>query len=275
MQEQIVKQNNITYKEQLKTQFANDVNEFLKERPQLSLRSLLNLLDNVVDETTIRRNVRMKNAPSAKLLRAFYSYLHKEDRDDLLLEVVPAVVKKALKKYFKDFKTPLSKGEQTKQVDQLIKNNETFARLYAYTAFQSGRDIQQIKIEIGNMNMPIIYRMIEMDVLKLQNGRVYPGKIRSSYDLKSINALAKASISLIEKKLSINDEMEADYIQFEELNEEGLRQWVESDKKNRKRKMKIANNPKYQGNIKCYTVGSTRFFDDPLTDSQEEGKLLQ
>lgn len=261
----------------LRMQFSNDIKEYLQKNANMTLKALLRHMNYVVDESTLRRNVNQKHTPSGKTLQGFYRFKFKEKREEILLELVPPIVRCALENYFEAYSTPKSQGDLSEEVNALIIKDKDFAEMYARTAFDSGTDLMSIKEEFGNRGLAKINEMIAKKILILNDGRVYPGTIRSTYPPEVIWSLATVMLDSVKKSESVNPRYHAGYIQFYSLGHEGLGQWVEIDNRAFREKMAVCQNPIYQGPIKAYTMTFTDFLSgesthyiENLKDNQNE-----
>ncbi len=246
----------------LRSTFAHDLQDYLTQNPFLSVKAILRHMGNVVDESTLRRNLRQKTTPSAKTLRAFYAFKFKEERDDILLELVPKVVKDVLQKHYHIMQTPFSTGNQSKRVDMQIVNDLHFAELYAFTAFEQGTTLETIQDEFGKRAISKINEMIAAGVLIYdpKTQRVYPGKNRSTYSKEAVQALAQASIKLSANNVGVKEDEQMGMIQFANLNTTALKRLIEIDQAAHREKLAIINDPRSQGEHKVFTTSFIESF---------------
>ena len=259
----------------LKDQFSKDVKEYLANRPNLSTKALLRQLGNVLDESSFRRNINKKTTPSPNTLRAFYSYVFQEDRDEILLELVPPIIKNNLLLNFKISNLPKSNGDESRYIDNQITSDYLFSELYTYTAFDNGTSLKSIQEEFGKRAMRVVNEMIAKDILKLdtKTNQVYPGRNRATYSHEVICELAKTCISQVQLHPEIIEGQRMNYVNFQDLNSEGLNALIQIEDDAYKKKLKVINNSIFQGKIKVFTLGFTDYITNkdnnyPQTEPQ-------
>lgn len=258
--------------EELKRLFAEDLRLYLDDNPFLSVKAILRHMGNVVDESTLRRNLNQKHAPSAKTLRAFYAFKFKEERDEILLGLVPEAVSKVLERHYHVMQTPLSTGNQSRRIDIQISNDVHFAELYSFTAFEHGTALETIQDEFGRRSIQKINEMIASGILfyNPKTKKVYPGKHRSTYSRDAVQALAIASINNVSAKQGTNEGEEIGYIQFANLSTPALKELIEVEQEAHRRKLAIFNNPQNLGENKIFACSFVDSFtpDCEYTDNE-------
>ena len=147
------------------------------------------------------------------------------------------------------------------QVDRQIVNDLHFAELYAYTAFDEGTSLEDIKEEFGKRATKTVNDMIAKQVLYLDStlSKVYPGNNRATYSHDVICELIKSCVSQVQPFSKMIEGQRINYINFQNMNIEGLKELVLIEDQSYKRKLEIINNPNYQGKIKAFTLGFTDY----------------
>ncbi len=255
---------------ELREIFATDVRDYLDSNNFLSVKSILRHMGNVVDESTLRRNLNKKNTPSVKTLRAFYAFKFKEERDEILFNLVPVTIKTVLERSYNIMQTPFSIGNQSRRVDMQISNDIQFSELYAFTAFEYGTSLDIIQDEFGKRSIQKINEMIASSVLSYnpKTKKVYPGKNRSTYSKDAVQSLAKASLNNIGSKQATREGEEIGYIQFANLSVTALQKLILIEQEAHRKKLELFNNPQSIGEQKVFTFSFVDTFS-PDNDNIE------
>lgn len=256
----------------LKTQFSKDIREYLSSNPHQTLKSVCGLMNGLIDEENLKNIINMKIYPSPRILRAFYAIKYQEEQDDILFDLLPAVVGNELKNYYDYTDTPKSVGPQTQRVNELITTDQHFAELYVLTCFESGVSLEYIKEEYGNRALKIIYDMIAQNIAVIDNktDKIYPGKVRSNYPPQVIGCMAQAALRFFQENTqNIDTRIQSGQVYFKSLNQDALERLIEIDNDAYNQKMQVITDTDSKGEIPVFTLS----FTDKIKDLSCDYKL--
>tara|TARA_R110002072_G_scaffold534_5_gene3766 strand:- start:20929 stop:21765 length:837 start_codon:yes stop_codon:yes gene_type:complete len=240
----------------LSTQVAHDLKEYLSQfsNPSFGIRVLSK--ETGLNPKTIKRLMEAQNKATYQTLFLLYSEFYETKDLCELLDKAPMVVADKIK----DF-TPCESTCDEDKLDKLIdsmKKEPIMAELFVLAG--TGPLLTSVVgFRYGQYGIQILEKLVQEELLIKVNNETYilskktptlTGKALKFLGEYFTHRFSKAEESYTEGENTIS-------FYAESLNEEGKKAWLSVDTESFYKKLEIANNKKYQGNIPMFTFTST------------------
>lgn len=240
----------------LEDQVAIDLANYLENFPNKTFAIRILAKESGLNQKTIRRLLARENRPTYQTLFKLYSIFLDQENYSELLKICPAVVAKKIA----DYNPAEVTNEESKSLELLnfFKNEPLFAELFVLAgtaplirnaiAFRYG----EYGIEVlDKLRKEGLIQEIEKDTYSLsRHTPPMDGECLKFLGEYFVRRFSKPSNAQIHNENTIN-------FYAESLNEEGKIAWLRADTEAFYKKVEIAKNPKYRGNIPVFTFNAT------------------
>lgn len=237
-------------------QVALDLIKYLDGFPNKSFAIRYLAKETGLNEKTLKRILKRENKPTYMTLFKLYSLFHETLDFEKLLTLVPAKIAEHLQ----DF-TPCD-SVVSKEINgeflELVKTDPLMAELFVLAGTGSLHR-GAIGFRYGEYGIELVSKLEEKGFLKAldKDTWVVPRNC-PNLDSEALKFLGEYFVSKFSKPK--NGELAGEHIisfYAEGLNEKGKKAWTEIDQDSFYKKMKIANNPEFQGDIPMFTFTAT------------------
>jgi len=237
-------------------QVALDLANYLDGFPNKSFAIRYLAKETGLNEKTIKRILKKENKPTYMTLFKLYTTFFETMDFEKLLLLVPV----GISKHLEDF-TPcesIVSKEINGEFLELVKTDPLMAELFVLAGTGSLHR-GAISYRYGEYGVELVHRLEDKGFLKaLDKDTWIVPRNCPNLDSEALKFLGEYFVTKFSKPK--NGELAGEHIisfYAEGLNEEGKKAWTEIDTESFYKKMKIANNPKYQGDIPVFTFTAT------------------
>ncbi|MFG1494251.1 hypothetical protein ACRXCV_13590 [Halobacteriovorax sp. GFR7] len=205
-----------------------------------------------VSERTLYRILAKENKPTYQTLFKIYRVIFNTSNESLLLDLVPEVIRKEIKKCNPN---KISEKIQYHQdIETQMSYDRTFAEIYILAACAPITN-ELIQYRYGMSGMLTVEKMLEMKALRIsKSGHYTLGENQANFSAKTLKRLG---LSLVEKysKEQNAESYGENIIAFfaEGLSEEAYDRWLQVDAKAFEEKVAIAKEDKSKGTKRAFT----------------------
>ncbi|MCO4794007.1 MAG: hypothetical protein KC493_09855 [Bacteriovoracaceae bacterium] len=217
-----------------------------------------------LNEKTIQRLLKQNNRPTYQTLFKLYSIFYDESEFKKLLNIIPTGISNYLQSY-----TPcdvVSKVSDNHDFLDTIKKDPLMAELFVLSG-TGPLHRQAMAYRYGEYGLELISKLESLSYLKKIDKDIWTISDKApNLDADSLKFLGEYFVSKFSKPK--NGELSLEHIisfYAEGLNEKGKEKWMQIDSQSFYKKMKIAKDSRYQGDIPVFTFTST---DTILTENQ-------
>lgn len=240
----------------LEDQVAQDLSNYLECFPNKTFAIRILAKESGLNPKTIRRLLAKENRPTYQTLYRLYSIFLDIDNYGELLKACPCVVAKKIADY-----NPVDTSEtetQNLELLNLFKNIPLFAELFVL-AGTSPLNKNAVAFRYGEYGVEVLEKLKEEDlIIEVEKDVFTLSKNTPPMDGECLKYLGEYFIKRFSKpsNTQIHNENTINFY-AESLNEEGKYAWLKVDTDAFYKKIEIANNPKYKGNIPVFTFNAT------------------
>lgn len=204
---------------------------------------------------TIKRLLAGENKPTYHTLFKLYSVLLDEPNGECLLQKCPKVIAKEIKDY-----NPVESKETSFQQSDFLAFIQKEPLLIEILILAGTGPLHKSKVayQFGQYGLELLEKLIQKGFLKEVEKEVY-GHTKNvpNFDGETLKFMGNYFVHRFFKTENA-DLKNQNVINFyaEGLNEEGKQKWLEIETKSFYEKVKLANDPQYQGKIPMFTFGA-------------------
>lgn len=248
----------------LEAQVALDLMSYLSKFSNQNFGIRVLSKETGLNEKTIKRLLKEKNKPTYQTLYLLYSEFLNEYEMEILLKRVPSIIAERINHYSPDKKEV--KNSRLEELLDTLKKEPVLAELFVLAGM--GPLLKSvIGFKYGQYGLKLLDKLCQMElILKVDSDTYVLSKTTPTLDGEAIKFLGEYFSHRFSKPENAHLEGE-NCLSFyaESLNEEGLQEWLAIDSQAFYKKLEIANNPKFKGNIPSFTY--------TCTDTIETGKI--
>ncbi len=240
----------------LAEQVALDLAIYLDNFPNKTFAIRILAKESGLNAKTIRRLLAQENNPTYQTLFKLYSIFLDEDNYSLLLEKCPEVIKKKISEY-----NPCDDSQKdSRRVEflEMLKGEPLIAELYVL-AGTGPLNKNTIAFRYGQYGLEILEKLVKEELIQEVEKDVFAlTKCGPTLDGESIKFLGEYFVRRFSKadNTQLHNENLLNFY-AEGLNEVGKTAWLKIDTEAFYKKIEIANDPKFKGNIPVFTFTAT------------------
>ena len=253
---QIIKNQNSAKRLDLSSQVAIDIANYLDQFPNKSFALKFLSKEAGLNNKTLKRLLEKKNRPTYQTLFRLYSVIFCETDYSKLLCLCPKPVREMIEKF-----SPCEEITNAKESDDflnLMKRDSLIAELYVL-AGTGPLQKSVVGFRYGQYGLELLETLIKKNYLvKIDNDSYVISPSISNLDSEALKLLGEYFVArhLKDKNSQVKSENTISFY-AESLNHQGKLAWLSLDTEYFYKKLEIANNPKFKGNIKMFTFTAT------------------
>lgn len=238
----------------IREQVALDLAKYLEQYPNKNFAVRVLAKETGLNEKTIKRLINRENSPTYQTVFKLYSIFFDSENSDDVLEKCPAIIREYLKDFSPDLK--IANHQREVQLLELLKKEPLYAEIFVL-AGTAPLNVSAIGFRYGQYGVEILEKLEEENILIKTSKDTYTMSPKvPALDGETLKFLGE---HFVHRFCRPRDTMSEHSIVFyaEALNSDGQKAWLEVDTEAFKKKLKIANDPKFRGNIPVFTFTAT------------------